>query len=366
MSALKICMYNVTIAIKIGGIESYYWEVSKELDELGYDVEMISGVGDSIRYKELKIKHFKFTPREKILDLGNRFRKLGERVSFFFNAKKYLDTKQYDIFLIRKPLDFFTCYFMKKKHKGIKTVFISGGEDFYGFDQFFAKYVDYMFCVSQDNAKKIERRYSTKVKVIPNGVDTKKFKPIQSKRDELRKKYDIMDKKVLISVGRVVGWKGFQLVIESLLHLEEFYYVLIGDGDYLQELKELAKKLGVEKRVLFLGAIQNKELPNYLNLADIFIQPSIGHEAFGITIVEAMACGLPVVASRNGGIVDIVVDGKVGYLFEIGNIEQMSSLVKESYSNKTELSLNALQHVKSNFTWKSSVKKLLTELNSTL
>lgn len=352
-------MFNVTPAIKIGGIETYYWEVSKELQSRGYDIEIVTGNGPLIKYSDIKLTQFHFTPREKILDLGNRFKKWGERVSFFKNSYPYIKKQNYDTFLIRKPLDFFTCYFMKKLNPNVKTIFISGGEDFYGFDKYFSKYIDYMFAVSHNNAKKIERRYNRKVLVIPNGVDVEKFKPNLEAKKILKEKLNLTDKKILISVGRVVGWKGFQLVIESLQELKDYYYVLIGDGEYLDSLKKLAQKLHVEDKILFLGSIDNKELPTYLNIGDIFLQPSIGHEAFGITIVEAMACGLPIVASKNGGIVDIIENSNAGYMFEIENKLDMCEKIVICYKNKENLSTNAKKHVEENFTWKSCVSKLL-------
>ena len=354
---MKICLYNVTTTTKIGGIETFYWEIANELQQRGIEVEIISGIGDKIKYPDIPIKMFPFTPREKIIDLGNRFKKWGERISFFKNAYPYLKQQNYDYFLIHKPLDFFSAYFMKKLNSNIKTIFVSGGEDFYGFDKFFSKYIDYMFAVSKDNAKKIENRYNRKINILPNGVDIEKFKSNETYRKLLREKYNLNDKKVLISVGRVVGWKGYQLVIKAMQKLDDYIYVLIGEGDYLKELKKLSKKLNVENKVLFLGAIDNQELPKYLNMGDIFIQPSIGHEAFGITIIEAMACNLPIVASKNGGIVDIVKNKENGYLFEINNINDM--LEKILWVDKNKHLLSPRNYVKENFTWVNTVNLLL-------
>ena len=352
----KFCLYNVTTTIKIGGIETFYWEIAKELKNRGFRVEIIAGKGNYIKYKDIPLKQFNFTSRKNVINLGNRFRKLGERISFFRNVYSYLKKQDYDFFLIHKPLDFFTAYFMKRNNPNIKTIFVSGGEDFYGFDKFFSKYVDYMFSVSIDNAKIIKNRYNRDVRVIPNGVDVNKFKPDLQSRENLRKYYKLENKNVLISVGRIVGWKGYQLVIKSLQELD-FFYVIIGNGEYLEELKKLAKQLNVENKVLFLGAIDNNELSNYLNMGDIFIQPSIGHEAFGITIIEAMACNLPVVASKNGGIVDIIKDKQNGYMFEINNIKDM--IDKILWVNKHKNILNPREFVKNNFTWENTISKLL-------
>ncbi|WP_024792015.1 glycosyltransferase family 4 protein [Lebetimonas sp. JS170] len=353
---MKFCMYNITTTIKTGGIETFYWEVAKELIRQGHEVEIISGKGDYIKYVEIPLKMFDFIPRDKIIDLGNRFRKWWERVSFFRNAYSYLKNKKYDIFLIHKPLDFFTCYFMKKINPEIKTVFVSGGEDFYGFDKFFSKYVDYMFAVSKSNKKIIENRYKRKVKVLYNGVDIELFKADKQIRNDMRKKFNLENKKILLSVGRIVGLKGFHLAIEILPELpENFIYVLIGKGKELENLKKLAKKLNVENKVLFLGEIENKELYKYINIADIFIQPSIGKEAFGITLIEAMACGVPVIASNNGGMKEIVKNGENGFLFDIDNKEEL----KEKILKAMNMTFNTREYVKNNFTWENTVDNLL-------
>jgi len=333
--------------------------MSKALQEMGHQVELITGKGEHIRYKNIPIKQFAFTPREKILDLGNRFRKWGERISFFKNAYSYIKKEKYDLFLVHKPLDFFACFFMKKVNPNIKTVFVSGGEDFYGFDKYFSRYVDIMVSVSKDNAEKISKRYKKYVHTVPNGVDTDIFVKDREKSIYIRERYSLQQKKVLMSVGRVVGWKGFQIVIQSLVELEDFYYVLIGDGDYLNELRGLVKSLNLEERVLLMGSIEHKNLPDYLAMADIFVQPSIGHEAFGITIIEAMSMSIPVVASNNGGIKDIIIDGINGYLFEINNIEEMIEKIKICYEFKERISEEARKDVLSKFTWTSSMDKLI-------
>jgi len=354
---MKFCLYNVTTAIKQGGIETFYWEIAKELKKRGIEIELISGQGNFIKYSDIPLKQFDFTSRDKIIDLGNRFRKWGERISFFKNAYPYLKKQNYDYFLIHKPLDFFTAFFMKNINPNLKVIFISGGEDFYGFDKFFSKYIDYMFAVSRDNANIIRTRYKRDVEILHNGVNVELFKKDETIRKELRKKYNLENEKVLISVGRIVGWKGYQLVIKAIKELD-VKYVLIGDGEYLNELKKLAKQEKVDNKVLFLGSVSNNELYKYLNMADVFIQPSIGHEAFGITIIEAMACGLPVVASKNGGILDIISDGKNGYLFEVNNIDEMKEKIKYAFASK----IDSRKYVIKNFTWEKSVDKFLSNI----
>lgn len=361
MSFTKICMYNITTTIKTGGIETFYWEVSKELQKKGYEVELISGEGHSIKYKNIPLRQFSYISREHIWNLGNRFRKWGERVSFFIRAWPYMKQQKYDICLIHKPLDFFTAYFMKKNNPEMKIVFMSGGEDFYGFDKFFVRYIDNIFAVSKNNAEIIKKRYGRIIPVIPNGVDPEEFQPNQEKGKIFKKKYKLESSPVLISVGRIVGLKGFQLVIELLQFFPDYKYVLIGGGEYLEHLKQLSQSLNVEKQVLFLGNIDNKELPDYLNMGDIFIQPTIGNEAFGITVIEAMACNLPVIASYNGGMKDIVIEGENGLFFEKGNIESLKKSLEELIKEKD--TMKPREYVVKYFTWENTVNQLLNQID---
>ena len=355
---MKICLYNVTTTLKIGGIETFYWEIAKELQNRDIKLEIIAGKGNYIKYNDIPLKMFDFTPRNKILDLGSRFKKWGERISFFKNAYPYLKKQKYDIFLIHKPLDFFTAYFMKRDNPNLKTIFVSGGEDFYGFDKFFSKYIDYMFAVSSENKKIIENRYKREVYVLHNGVDINIFKPIPEIRKKMREKYNLNNKKVLISVGRIVALKGYQLVIDVLNKLDDKYiYVIIGNGEYLKTLKQQVQKLQLEKKVIFLGEIDNNELVYYLNMADVFIQPTISHEAFGITLIEAMACNIPVIASYNGGMKDII-DEDSGLFFEIKNLKDLKDKIEKVFN----LNLNPRKRVIENFTWEKTVNTLLLKI----
>ncbi len=351
-------MYNVTTTMKSGGIETFYWEVSKELKNRSIEVDIVSATDNYIKYPDLEIHQFDYTSRNKILDFGNRFKKWGERISFFKNAYPYLKTQKYDYILLHKPMDFFVAYFMKRINPKIKTIFVSGGEDFYGFDKFFVKYVDFIFAVSQSNTQLIKKRYNKKVWILHNGVDINIFKKDINARNDLRKKYNLEDKKVLISVGRIVPLKGYQLVIKALRDLSDLHYILIGRGEYLEKLKKLAKEYKVESRVLFLGEINNNSLNKYLSMADLFVQPTIGNEAFGITIIEAMACELNVVASRNGGIVDIIKNDSNGYLFEINDVKQMKEKIKLALKSD----INPRGYVMENFTWKRTVDRLLYKI----
>ena len=118
----------------------------------------------------------------------------------------------------------------------------------------------------------------------------------------------------------------------------------------------------MENRVIFLGKKSHKELFKYYVMGDVFLQPSIGHEAFGITVIEAMASGLPVVGSINGGIKELVKEGTNGYLFNPYRenfLEEFCKKIELAYKKKDFLGNNARKFVEENYSWEICAEKLL-------
>lgn len=154
-----------------------------------------------------------------------------------------------------------------------------------------------------------EMGYTGKIEVISNGVDTTLFgkqKPeveLAQLRTTLEKKYF---EKYLITTSRLVLKNAVGDVIKALPLLpEHVIFIIIGIGPEEEYLKKLAKDLSVSHRVRFLGFVPHAQLPGYLQISDIFIRPSRS-EGFGNSFIEAMAAGLPVIATRVGGIVDFI------------------------------------------------------------
>jgi phosphatidylinositol alpha-1,6-mannosyltransferase len=153
-----------------------------------------------------------------------------------------------------------------------------------------------------------------KIELISNGVDLGRFRN-RKRRPDLVRRYGLEGKRVLLTVGRLYARKGVDRVIESLPRVFEtvgdLLYVVVGDGPYLPVLEELARRLGVADRVVFVGAVTDAELVDYYALADAFIManremPDGDTEGFGLVFLEANACGVPVIAGRAGGSVDAV------------------------------------------------------------
>lgn len=165
--------------------------------------------------------------------------------------------------------------------------------------------------------------------VIYNGIDLQRFSP--QPRDDTkatRLRYGMDDDGVLVaSAGRLTAEKGHHLAVEAMAKIADrevcrkFALVIAGDGPERNALETAIRNSGLEQRVMLTGFVD--DMPGLLAAADLFVLPS-HYEGFGLAAVEAMAAGLPVIASRVGGIPEIITDGVDGFLFERGNVGELA------------------------------------------
>ena len=181
--------------------------------------------------------------------------------------------------------------------------------------------VDGVICATQQERDQIEQLYKIgvdKVTIIPLGVDLERFHPAD--KESARQALGLKDERIILFVGRIEPLKGVDILINAAAMLESDVdcTVMIVGGDeasqaQVERLHDLARERGIEHRVAFVGAVDHDKLPLYYNAADVCVVPS-HYESFGLVAVEAMASGVPVVASRVGGLTGTVRDGETGYL----------------------------------------------------
>lgn len=193
--------------------------------------------------------------------------------------------------------------------------------------------VDRYIAVSQEVAVGCQRELHLRpqqVVVVPNGVDTTHFHPSPEKRMQTRQRLGLSaDQPVLIYVGRLELEKGVHLALRALKEQPIGTVLLIaGAGHYRSTLNDLAAQLGLADRVRFLGFVGHQDLPDLLNAADIFVMPTLCQEGLPLSLVEAMACGLPVVATAAGGIPAAVEDNITGILFPMGDVAALSERLR--------------------------------------
>lgn len=332
---MRICLFNLTAGFKTGGLETFTWGLAEALLALGHDVEVVAGKGDRNSASErIPLVRFDYRPRNTFPNLGTRFRKMAERLSFAQNAFGYVRDGNFDVVLINKPYDFPVLWLLKRSGFSGVTCYNSGGTEFYLGDRWFSRAVDLWLPCSEYNAGKIREHYGCSYFVLNNGVDIDRFCPEGQNRD-LRTQYSIPEGgAVVVSVGRLIGLKGFQVIVEAMRHLPDLHYVLVGDGQERKRLEALSCELHLTERVHFVGEVPHAELPELLRASTIFVQPSIGEEAFGISVAEAMACGLPVLASNGWGLREVVVDRETGLLLEPGNVDAWVQALRHLANNR--------------------------------
>lgn len=194
---------------------------------------------------------------------------------------------------------------------------------------------------NSDVAKYLEQNPS-KFFELPNGVFSNKFVP-GPKDPELLSKYNIENSdKVIMFVGgmdKAHYFKGVQYLVEAASRLRQKNYkwklVIVGKGELIIKYKSLAAQLRISNEVIFTGYVTQEDLPKHYNLADVVVLPSIDKsEAFGLTLVEAMACAKPVIASNLVGVRSVVEDGVNGHLVEPKNVDDLATKINHILSNK--------------------------------
>lgn len=195
-----------------------------------------------------------------------------------------------------------------------------------------------------------------KIDVVPNGVDTDKFSPGPSPVT-----YEDWET-VLLYVGPLTERKGLQYLIRAMPSLLREHpdtgLVIVGGGDQ-DKLKQLAKEFDVHDNLRFEGFVPDDDLPDYYRAADIFVFPSL-LEGFGMVLIEAMACGLPVVSTTATAIPEVV--GDAGVLVppsdEAALAASVSNIIK---SDEIDFwSAQSLERVQSNFSWSETTYILYT------
>jgi N-acetyl-alpha-D-glucosaminyl L-malate synthase BshA len=171
------------------------------------------------------------------------------------------------------------------------------------------------------------------IEVIPNFIDTAIFKPIDAKN--LRRLIAPNGERVLIHVSNFRAVKrvqdairAFKVVLDGGIKAK---FLFVGDGPDRSECQALARELGVAQHVRFLG--KQSELAALLAASDLFLIPS-GNESFGLSALEAMACGVPVISSDVGGLPEVNVHGETGYVVPMGNIEVLAQRIRELLENE--------------------------------
>lgn len=204
--------------------------------------------------------------------------------------------------------------------------------------------------------------YQGEMKIVPNGVDLEKFQTDFSPadRDAFRANLGVgsLDK-VVITTSRLVYKNGIDNLIRAMRNVQA-KLLICGDGGLEIKLKSLAQEIGVKDKILFLGHIDQVDLPKYLRAADVYARPSRS-EGLGSAFLEAMAAGLPVIGTKVGGIPDFLTDGYNGLFCEVENPSDLAAKINRLLTDddlRRKLISNGRDLVFKNYDWQGVANQM--------
>lgn len=362
---MRWALYNLTTTTQGGGVEMSVWSLGRELARRGHQVTIVGG--HSRRplpdlAPGMEVLTFAYTPRERFPDLGTRARKLMERLSFARQALPALRAGGFERFVIFKSYDLAPALWAARRG-GARVGFLSGGSEFYPGYATLARRLNYLGAVSAFTAGQMQGATGLVPQVNHLGVDLALFHPAPPDLELARACGLGPGDEALVAAVRLVALKGVQRAINALALLGDrrpnLRLLVAGEGPYRAELVERARQAGVAGRVHLLGFLPPQRLAGFYALGRVAVFPSMGEEALGLSIAEAMACGLPVVASRLGGVPEVV--GDLGLLVPPKDDQALAQAVEgllDDPGRRAGLAEGGRERVVREFTWPACAARL--------
>lgn len=362
MKKLKILQVSDAYYPFPGGVSEHMHHLSKALRKRGHEVHILTA-----KYADEKDEEY-------VKRVGKIHTFLANKTQITwtfswnlpFEVKKFIRKNRFDVIHTHGPLapnlPFLALHFSNSINVAtFHTAFV--GFNFYKIAKYFFKNafkkIDCAICVSKKALSEIYPHFPDrkKYRIIPNGIDTERFRPEGEKIDKFLK-YPFK----ILYVGRLEPRKGFPILLKAFeLIADKIDGILIVAGKGVEE--ENYKNMVPEtlrERVFFEGFVPFEKLPAYYRTCDLYVSPAIGGETFGIVLLEAMASGAPVIASDIDGYNEVVKDGENGILFEKGNYKELSEKILMLYKNKNlrkKIAERGLKFAK-NFDWEKIAERV--------
>ena len=203
-----------------------------------------------------------------------------------------------------------------------------------------------------------------KIEVLHNGVDLNRFRPLTGIKDEMRKKLGISkDSRVVLTVRRLVYKNGIDTLIESaktaIKKNPRLVFIVVGKGPDFAKVKGKIEQLGIQENFKLTGFVSDEDLPVYYNTADFFVLPSKSGEGLPLVALEAMSCGVPVIATNVGGTSE-VMNEDYGKLVPPNSPEALAEAILEfSQRDLSVLKKDLRKMVEQKYSWDKNVEKLV-------
>lgn len=324
-SIMKVLLCSDSYYPHPGGISEYIHYLAISLRRLGNDVVILAP-----RYRE------EYKNGDDVVRIGQCILFQGNKstITFTYNrrlaslVRDFLSSEKFDITHTSGPLGWNLPYWVLHFSRAInvatfQTSFI--GFNFYKLAKFPFKReletkVDGAIVPSRAALNTIAPHFSLYYRIIPDGVDTERFYP------EIEPIKELPEGKKILFVGRLDPRKGLDRLISAFTMIKQkipsAFLIVVGKGNIETYRKMIPHN--IKKYVIFKGYVDPDTLPRYYASCDVYVSPAIGGETFGIVLLEAMASGIPVVASDIPGYNEVVKDRKNGILFDPSSTEELA------------------------------------------
>ena len=342
-----------------GGVERGTVELNREFVKQGLTSFIISNGGKL--ENQINIdggKHIKFDSCSKnILTVFSRVSKL----------KKILEEHNPDIIHVRSRVPAWLVYFANK-NLNIKVVSTVHGFNSVSFYSRIMTKANAVICVSNSIKEYIQKNYNTPeeiITIIPRGIDLELFNPLNIDKEfikSFKKEYNLEDKFIISSVGRVTQLKDYETFIKAVnivkKDMPNVVALIVGGvrsdkEDYLNSLKELIKNLDLKDNIIFTGS--QAKVSEIYSLSNVVISSSKKPESFGRAVAESIAMNTAVIATNHGGVKDIIIENENGFFFEVGDEKELASKIRES----KKLSFDGYTYISNTFSLDNMLKKNL-------
>lgn len=341
---MKILQVTSTFSPLLGGQEKIVLELSKRLIKLGHEVTVLTSdfLLDGKFPEEDKIGKIKIFRFKNNLFLGG--------YGFSWKAFWWLinNYKNYDIIHLHGYNRFLTeipIFFLKNK---VPLIFTPAGfihtKKNYVFKLVhdltvgkIIRFADICTALTELDYKDYKRIGidKNKIRVVPCGVDLKKFNNVNRKRISLFKRKHRLDKKTILFVGRIHESKGLQYLVQAIKDIDCKLLIVGKDAGFKNKIISITKKLGISEKIIFAGGLSDNDLITSYYSSDVFVLFS-EWEGFGITVIEAMASGKPVIVSNRGSLPYLVKNNDNGFVVKYPSIKKLELKIKELLSKKKE------------------------------
>lgn len=228
-------------------------------------------------------------------------------------------------------------------------------------------------CVTEGIKREIVRRYGVphdKLIVIPNGANVELLQPMDKR--ECRRKLGLKEEAFYVGfIGSFSPWHGLETLVDAAQQVKEqgyseIKYLLVGEGQLKASLEQRVERYKLEGEIQFSGWVAYEEIPYYISALDVAIAPFTRerNDIIGLSplkLYEYLACGCPIIASRLDGVKEVVEESQCGYLFEPGDIEDLTRRILQAYNERDKLSemgLKGRQLVLAKYSWQSTASTL--------